>query len=382
MNPVSLYEIPELALDINSLDWTGNSLIISDTRGTTKYNWEHGKFNQLDFKPSKTTKLFIASGKIVALVDNNINFWDWNSFRPLFMKSIRGVSIVEKDLEGVDGFSTIDRNNSLINWNIFDRNLVKEGVFQIENGAILMKRLGQFVCMADSAMYKIINCSDAKMITLFPYDKEVVVPLITVVKDDFLLTCDGHNKILGIFITKMGDPTKGTIEWPCAVTSVVFSYPWIISTLITNQIHIHNYSNQELVQILDLPYNSRELRLFKTDVGISLHNSGVLNVICAGNSCYGMVMKDLETLLSELVDAKQVVKAISLAETLDHSKFLKKLNQLYRIGAETLLYDTYFQESFEMYLKAKVEPNVVISLFPYLCSDSKVSIPDISNFCI
>jgi hypothetical protein len=87
-------------------------------------------------------------------------------------------------------------------------------------------------------------------------------------------------------------------------------------------------------------------------------------------------MKDLELLLSELVDAKQVTKAISLAETL-HSISFKKLNQLYTIEAETLLHETYFQESFEMYSRAKVEPTVVISFFPEFDINSKVSIPNI-----
>ena len=138
-----------------------------------------------------------------------------------------------------------------------------------------------------------------------------------------------------------------------------------------------------MVQIIDLPYNSRELKLFKADVAIKLDNSDLLSVICVGNSAYGHVMKDLETFLSELMDSKQVTKAISLAETLgplwDRSNFLKKLNELYRIGAETLLQDTYFQESFEMYLRAKVEPSVVISFFPDLNIDSKLSIPIIGN---
>lgn len=387
MNPFSVAEFPQLPLDIKSLDWYGHRLILSDSRGTYKFKWENSKFNQTDFKPSAATTLIaLTNGKLLMVNDQNVNFWDLNSFRPVVMKPIRGVLIVEKDGEGSDGFSTLDRNNSLMNWKIYDRNLVKESVFQLDHGAVVMKRLGQSICMADLAMYKLINFSTGEMITLFPYDRTANIPLITLVKDEFLLTCDGQNKILGIFITKMGDPAKGTLEWPCTVTSFVFSYPWIISSLVTNQVHIHNYLNQELVQIIDLPYNSRELKLFKADVGIKLDDSDVLSVMCVGNNAYGLAMKDLETLLSELMDSKQVTKAVALAESLgpmwDHSKFLKKLNEMYRIGAETLLHDTYFQESFDMYLRAKVEPTVVISLFPDLVSESKLSIPIIGNSLI
>ena len=374
MLPFSIVEFPELPLAIKSLDVHDNKLIVLDDRGIRKFKWENKKFNQTDFNASSAGKLLWIAGKLLVLVDTNISFWDKN-FRPLFIKSIRGVSLLEKDNDGL-GFSTIDRKNQLINWKIHEKNLIKEQVFPIDDGAIVIKRYGQHVCMADLAMYKLINCSNGKMITLFPYDRQLIIPLITLINDQFLLTCDGQNKILGIFMTVLGHPTKGTLEWPCNVTSIVFSYPWIISSLVTNQIHIHNYANQELVQILDIPYNSRELLLFNADCGIKMDNSNVLSVLCVGHGTYGLVMKDLELLLSELVDAKQVTKAISLAETL-HSISFKKLNQLYTIEAETLLHETYFQESFEMYSRAKVEPTVVISFFPEFDINSKVSIPNI-----
>ena len=246
-----------------------------------------------------------------------------------------------------------------------------------------MKRIGQFVCMADSKIYKILNLNNGVLIPLFPFDREINNPLIIPLKEEFLLTCDGENKVLGIFITKVGDPTKGTLEWPFKVTSGVFSYPWIISTLENSQIYVHNVFNQELVQIVDLPYNSKELRLYKADFGIELDNS-ILNVFCTGSSCFGIVIKDLQTLLSELIESKQVSRAIFLAETLDQlwdqSTYLKKLKQLYTKGAETLLYETFFQEAFELYLKAKVDPKIIISFFPDWNTDENLLISKIGNF--
>ena len=130
MEPTTLLEFPEFPVGINGLDCHGETIIVSSSRGIYKFNWVNGKFIQISMKSSKVLNFFqVSPGKLLMHIDHSVNFWDSDSLRPLFIKSIRRVLMVERDIEVLDRFTTIDGNNCLVNWRLHDKNLIKESVF-------------------------------------------------------------------------------------------------------------------------------------------------------------------------------------------------------------------------------------------------------------
>ncbi|RKO91955.1 hypothetical protein BDK51DRAFT_43886 [Blyttiomyces helicus] len=81
----------------------------------------------------------------------------------------------------------------------------------LPDGAIHMVRKGAFVCAADQQQYKLIDVVSGATTPLFPYDRGIMRPVITVIGDgEFLLAIATPQGVgLGIFITSRGDAIRG-----------------------------------------------------------------------------------------------------------------------------------------------------------------------------
>ena len=96
-----------------------------------------------------------------------------------------------------------------------------------------MARHGETVCAADAQMYKLLQLRGGfdSEIPLFPYDSSVSIPImLSIGETEFLIVSSGggSEKGLGVFVSRLGEPTRATLEWPSYPISV--SMPWL-STL-------------------------------------------------------------------------------------------------------------------------------------------------------
>ncbi|KAF8637927.1 hypothetical protein AX17_002548 [Amanita inopinata Kibby_2008] len=127
----------------------------------------------------------------------------------------------------------------------------------LPQGAILAKRIGHSLCVADSVHYNIVDLEQASLFPILPLSQAVdptpftIKPSITVVGDsDFLILSWTGASTLGVFITGEGDPVRGTLEWPSYPDSVCLDYPYVTSLLPNNTIEIHNVETQSIVQVI------------------------------------------------------------------------------------------------------------------------------------
>jgi vacuolar protein sorting-associated protein 3 len=85
--------------------------------------------------------------------------------------------------------------------------------------ALLARRSGRHLCVADHTVYNMIDLDAASLIPLLPLsqteDEAPVKPFIQVISDnEFLILSWTGTSTLGLFVTGDGDPVRGTLEWP------------------------------------------------------------------------------------------------------------------------------------------------------------------------
>jgi hypothetical protein len=88
------------------------------------------------------------------------------------------------------------------------------------SGALLAKRAGKTLCIADKTHYHIVDLQAMAAFPLLPISQALdpapfeVKPSITVVgPSEFLLLSWTGASTLGLFVTGNGDPVRGTLEW-------------------------------------------------------------------------------------------------------------------------------------------------------------------------
>ncbi|PPQ78798.1 hypothetical protein CVT24_002374 [Panaeolus cyanescens] len=133
----------------------------------------------------------------------------------------------------------------------------------LPSGALLAKRVGKSMCIADKQHYSIVDLENASLFPVLPlsqaYDEVpfVVKPSITVISpNEFLIVSWTGASSLGLFITSEGDPVRGTLEWPSHPESLNLDYPHITSLLPNGTIEIHNVETQSIVQVIGAPVSS------------------------------------------------------------------------------------------------------------------------------
>lgn len=109
----------------------------------------------------------------------------------------------------------------------------------IQEGIRGMVRYGGTVCAADAQMYKLLQLgggSDSE-IPLFPYDSSVSVPIMVSIGEmEFLIVSSGggSEKGLGVFVSRLGEPTRATLEWPSYPISVGIPFYFNLASLLFN----------------------------------------------------------------------------------------------------------------------------------------------------
>lgn len=96
----------------------------------------------------------------------------------------------------------------------------------LPQGGTIARRVGRTLCIADKVHYNMVDLDSAMIFPLIPLsqaeDTSVAIkPFITVVSDnEFLLLSWTGSGTIGVFLSTDGDPTRGTLEWPCHPESI------------------------------------------------------------------------------------------------------------------------------------------------------------------
>ncbi|KAJ6473549.1 hypothetical protein C8R47DRAFT_1144794 [Mycena vitilis] len=139
----------------------------------------------------------------------------------------------------------------------------------LPGGAVLARRSGHFLCIADKTQYGIIDLTTASLTPLMPLsqafegDPFTGPPGICITGDnptEFLILSWMGASTLGVFISGAGDPVRGTLEWPAHPRAVVFDYPYVAALLPNRTIEIHSIETQSIVQVLPAPTDEAEPR--------------------------------------------------------------------------------------------------------------------------
>ncbi|KAJ7185526.1 hypothetical protein C8R46DRAFT_1207679 [Mycena filopes] len=139
----------------------------------------------------------------------------------------------------------------------------------LPNGAVLARRSGQFLCIADKQQYGVVDLANAQLTPLMPVSQAFDEPFagppgICVTGDDpaeFLILSWNGASTIGIFVTGQGDPVRGTLEWPAHPRAVVFDYPYIATLLPNRTVEIHSIETQSIVQVVPAPNDDVEPRV-------------------------------------------------------------------------------------------------------------------------
>ena len=324
-----------------------------------------------------------TESKLLLLSDSTLGFWDLHLLNPLpptTIQSLRNVSCICADKMISSPFElSVARKKTILSF-ILDSRLRCEKEITVSDPVLSMVRHHSTLCIADSNMYKIIH-SDGHIIPLFPFDKRWMNPLMLVMNEsEFLVASssgEGTNTI-GLFVTHSGEPTRGTLEWPSPPISLAFTHPYVISLSRNGSLYIHNYTNQKLIQTIEISsMQLHPLFLDTANYGFDVVNNnykGVIHVLLAcEEGIYGLSLMDTEYQIQEYLDSKQVEAAIKLAEANVLSN-THLLSSVYEQSAHICLEDSLFDDAFNYFLKAKTDPKMILCLFPEW--SSKQGIPD------
>jgi hypothetical protein len=140
----------------------------------------------------------------------------------------------------------------------------------LPNGAVLARRSGLYLCIADKTQYGIVDLASAELTPLMPIsqafdtDSFTGSPGICVTGDnptEFLILSWTGTSTLGVFISGGGDPVRGTLEWPAHPRAVVLDYPYIAALLPNRTVEIHSIESQSIMQVLPAPKDDGEPRV-------------------------------------------------------------------------------------------------------------------------
>ena len=247
-------------------------------------------------------------------------------------------------------------------------------------------------------MYRLLNLKSKVITPLFPYDPKTVKPLIVnIIKDEFLLiTCSAQGVGIGVFISGTGEPCRGTLQWPSIPSSICFHFPYIISLLKNNIVHIHNIETQTLIQVIQLErtplfmnvatYPLELKMVLETLSSISAgfpsiqrfdsSPGGSLQVLIGyPDQVLGLRMIPWEIQVDQLFDAGKVDQAMTLVEQMVVNQPSTPLGQerafsYYTKAAFTCFRDGLFEKAGEYFEKSQVDPRTLIALYPDIALSS------------
>jgi len=240
---------------------------------SSRQNVSHGR-------PIESIALVPSISRALVLADRQIHFYTIPALDPIppqVMKPIRNVVTFAVDEQHIQrpplGPSENLQQAEPVEFCVIKRSAVAlyslrerlqyQKEIPLPQTAVLARRSGKYLCMADKEMYSVVDLNAASLIPLLPVSQAfntpdiVVKPSITVINDrEFLILSWNGENTMGVFITGDAEPVRGTLEWPSHPEAVCLDYPYITTLLPNDTIEIHSIETLTMVQVVSAPPTS------------------------------------------------------------------------------------------------------------------------------
>ena len=373
-------------IKVASMELCGDSLYIGSNEGSIiKYNFTEDKFQSASsIQRTKTRDLgpkapvtFLRSAsaleRLLAVCDSTLmvlNASDLTSL-PLSgshkMRGIHACCINENPCID-DPFAVqmcLGKKKQLAVINITEEQMSVDKIRELQEPVKLVSMDGVFVCAALEKYYVIINVASGSTQDLFPCEDGTHPIIARVSREEFLLNAPGD---LGMCITTEGiSSDKPPFQWLKPVSKIVFCHPYII-TLTTNNDAIMIYS------ILDQKH--KQTLTFNGSSAIGNYDGKLL--VASTGSVYALSPVSVQIQIEYLLENERIDEALELAENASYnqqsSEGLEEVLNKARVKAAFIsLKSMELRKAQELFIRGRVDPREVISLFPRL-------LPTSSNF--
>ncbi|RUS20562.1 hypothetical protein BC937DRAFT_94937 [Endogone sp. FLAS-F59071] len=311
---------------------------------------------------------------------------------------------------------TMERSGSLV---ALRYTLIPQEI-PLTDSASTIARHSTHLCLADNQMYKLIDTQQSQTIQLIPVPQNTIPtgslsgsapkPLVTVIgKGEFLVvSVSGNvNTSIGMFVSFTGDAIRGTLSWGSYPRSIGVEFPYVASLLRNNTIEIHNILDQQRLQTISFNPNFEprgvsfgygvrvwdaalaeklKRRSNKSDQGAETEAEQRANaevarfaavatrlLVFGKESVMALLTTPLVLQVDTLLENGRLEEALALADqatstmspdNMHSDRMRHELDYLYQKSGLLYLRETVFDDAFQLLYRSKIEPRVVIRLFP------------------
>ncbi|KAF9122399.1 transforming growth factor, beta receptor associated protein 1 [Mortierella sp. GBA39] len=377
----------------------------------------------LGFGKKVVERIMVISALRIAILlcDSQLTFYslpDFQPFPPQNFPPIKGVTAFCED-SAQSGHVSEDGSVRLC---VIKRRIIQyysvwpDGIsdpkeLSLPKGALVVTMWKNFTCLADANDFNLIDNRVGRMIPVLPVvqnsgsSAQVSKPVcIAVTENEFLLasaTTSGQTAI-GIFCSGAGDPVRGTLQWSSYPRALGIEFPYVAALLRGNIIEVHNILDQKLVQTMRFD-SALEIRTLVQGPGLAVwmsslaralvHQSShpseaesqsqqetnriatvLARVLFAGkDTVSALVTTPLVLHADNLLQQGRVEEALLLSEKANatisdenrHRERLQaELDFIHQKSGLIYLEETLFEDAFALFLRGRIDPRVIISMFP------------------
>ncbi|KHJ96141.1 hypothetical protein OESDEN_03902 [Oesophagostomum dentatum] len=210
------------------------------------------------------------------------------------------------------------------------------------------------ICFASNGMYNIYHVDKKLVVPLFPFDSQVVRPYICNVETDFLM--NGMDGLL-ISVTEQGVSVRPpTVVPSTSVIALAYNSPYV---------YIRSLGDVWIVSLED----ARITQSLKVEDGKVLCSLDGAIFAASYDNLFTVSMTSLEKQVDILMSQHKYDEALALYERrlnqqFDEEKLLNFI-ELKKDIAFKYLEENSFEKAAELLISAEIEPNEVISRFPW-----------------
>ncbi|KAF9428575.1 transforming growth factor, beta receptor associated protein 1 [Podila epigama] len=389
-------------------------------------------------------QIMVLSHLRMAIVhcDSTLSFYnlpDFIPYSPQDLPHIKGVTAFCEDGSqrgrvGEDGSIRlcVTKRRIIQFYNLWPDAISDPKELSLPNGALVVTRWRNFICVADAQDFKLIDSRVGRMIPVLPVvqsatsgsSAQVVKPVcVAIAENEFLLasaTSSGQTAI-GIFCSGNGDPVRGTLQWSSYPRALGVEFPYVAALLKSGIVEIHNILDQKLIQTVRFD-QSTDPRTLVQGPGLTVWMSALAKTLAVKTPSTGPDAAStqahhdeqtnrLSTVLARvLIAGKESVSALVttplvlhadgllkqgyVEEALVHSektmttlsadnlhseRLQQELNYIYQKSGLIYMGETLFDDAFTLLQRGKIDPRAVVSLFPDVLQKPNI-LGDVSLF--
>ncbi|GJJ69717.1 vacuolar protein sorting-associated protein 3 [Entomortierella parvispora] len=371
----------------------------------------------------------------IVLCDSTLSFFNLPSFTPCSQQAfppIRGVTAFCEDgsqrgRPAEDGSIRVCvvKRRIIQHYSIWPDAISDPQELNLANGALVATRWKHIVCVADANDFKLIDLRVGRMMPILPVvqsastgsNTQVLKPAcIAIGENEFLLAtaASSGQTAMGIFCSGSGEPVRGTLQWSSYPRSLGIEFPYVAALLRNNIIEIHNILDQKLIQTVRFD-PVLEIRNIAQGPGLAVWMSALAHVLSLQTASAGgssspeieKMAKDIHRIsivparilvagkdsVSALITTPLVLHADGLlqkgrveealllsertmatlsSENLHRERLQFELDYIYQKSGLIYLGETLFDDAFGLLQKGRIDPRVLISMFPNVLQQGNI----------